>query len=140
MSKTIRFLVIAVVVMALAAPSIMAQDELVFPIGEGDFAWDGLEAFAEEYDLSGQELSIFGPWLTVDEELAESIFAYFEWATGADIVYAGSDSFEQQIVIDIEGGSPPNIAIFPQPGLAADMASRGGLVPLDPALKQQFSF
>jgi alpha-glucoside transport system substrate-binding protein len=44
--------------------------------------------------------------------------------------YAGSDSFEQQIVIDVEGGSPPNIAIFPQPGLAADVASGGGLVPL----------
>jgi alpha-glucoside transport system substrate-binding protein len=31
--------------------------------------------------------------------------------------YSGSDSFEQQIVIDAEAGSPPNIAVFPQPGL-----------------------
>jgi hypothetical protein len=37
----------------------------------------------------------------------------------------GSDSFEQQIVIDAEAGSAPNIAVFPQPGLAADMAARG---------------
>jgi alpha-glucoside transport system substrate-binding protein len=41
-----------------------------------------------------------------------------------------SDSFEQQIVIDAEAGSAPNIAVFPQPGLAADMAARGFLTPL----------
>ena len=44
--------------------------------------------------------------------------------------YVGSDSFEQQIVVDAEAGSAPNIAVFPQPGLAADMASRGFLTPL----------
>jgi len=41
-----------------------------------------------------------------------------------------SDSFEQQILIDAEAGSAPNIAVFPQPGLAADMAKRGFLTPL----------
>ena len=38
--------------------------------------------------------------------------------------------FEQQIVIDIKAGSPADIAIFPQPGLAANMAAIGGLKPL----------
>ncbi len=106
----------------------MAQD-LVFPVGEGDFQWSDLDAFSE-MDLSGKEISVFGPWLGPDQELVESIFAYFELATGADIVYAGSDSFEQQIVIDVQGGSPPNVAVFPQPGLAADLAANGNLVPL----------
>jgi alpha-glucoside transport system substrate-binding protein len=58
------------------------------------------------------------------------MIAYFEAATGADVQYAGSDSFEQQIVIDAEAGSPPNIAVFPQPGLAADLAAKGFLAPL----------
>lgn len=45
--------------------------------------------------------------------------------------YVGSDSFEQQILVDAEAGSaPPNVAVFPQPGLASDMASRGFLAPL----------
>jgi alpha-glucoside transport system substrate-binding protein len=43
---------------------------------------------------------------------------------------SGSDSFEQQIVVDAEAGSAPNIAVFPQPGLASDMASRGFLSPM----------
>ena len=44
--------------------------------------------------------------------------------------YAGSDSFEQQIVIDVQAGSPPNVAIFPQPGLAANLAAQGFLADL----------
>ena len=92
-----------------------------------------LPAMAGEYkgpNLSGQTVSIFGPWLTADEESFEAVTAYFEKATGAKVEYAGSDSFEQQIVIDIKAGSPPNLAAFPQPGLAANMAAIGGLVPL----------
>jgi hypothetical protein len=58
------------------------------------------------------------------------VLAYFAAATGADVRYTGSDSFEQQIVVDAEAGSAPNVAVFPQPGLAADMAARGFLTPL----------
>ncbi len=107
----------------------LSQD-LVFPIGEdARFNWSDLERF-EAIDLSGQTIEVFGPWLTVDRDLVLSVFAYFEQATGATIAYAGSDSFEQQIVIDVQAGSPPHLAVFPQPGLAADLAARGGLVPL----------
>ncbi|RUT31230.1 carbohydrate ABC transporter substrate-binding protein [Arsenicitalea aurantiaca] len=84
----------------------------------------------EAMDLSGQTITVFGPWLTEDQEHFEAVIAPFEEATGADVQYAGSDSFEQQIVIDTQAGSPPNIAIFPQPGLAADLAARDLLVPL----------
>ncbi len=81
-------------------------------------------------DLSGQTLTIFGPWLTADKDNFDVIIKMFEDATGADVEYAGSDSFEQQIVIDTQAGSAPNIAIFPQPGLAADLAGKGLLTPL----------
>ena len=54
----------------------------------------------------------------------------FAEASGHDVRYTGSDSFEQQIMVDAEAGSAPNIAVFPQPGLASDMASRGFLTPL----------
>lgn len=84
----------------------------------------------EAMDLSGQTLTIFGPWLTVDQEHFEAVIAPFVEATGANVEYSGSDSFEQQIVIDTQAGSAPNLAIFPQPGLASDLASRGLLTPL----------
>jgi len=107
----------------------------VFPVGEDTrFNWSDLERF-EALDLSGQRISVFGPWLGPDRDLVLSIFDYFERATGATINYAGSDSFEQQIVIDTQAGSPPDVAVFPQPGLAADLASRGFLLPLGDDLR-----
>lgn len=121
-------LVLALVTAMFVMPT-SAQEDYVFPIGEGDFSWGDLDAF-NEIDLSGQTVTVLGPWLGVDQELVSSVIAYFEGATGATIEYAGSDAFEQQIVIDVEAGSPPNLAIFPQPGLAANLAAQGGLTPL----------
>lgn len=81
-------------------------------------------------DLSGQTITVAGPWLSPEADIIAEIFDVFEEKTGAEVKYVGSDSFEQQIVIDAEAGSAPNVAVFPQPGLAADMASRGFLTPL----------
>ena len=77
-----------------------------------------------------EQLTVFGPWLGPDQANVEVVLAAFAEASGHDVRYAGSDSFEQQIVVDSEAGSPPNIAVFPQPGLAAEMANRGFLTPL----------
>jgi len=117
--------------MALAANGALADGHLPFAPGEGEFTWDSYTAWADGApDLSGQQVTIFGPYLSPESEILSTVLAYFEDATGAEAVYTGSDSFEQQIVIDAEAGSPPNIAIFPQPGLAADMAASGLLTPL----------
>ena len=77
-----------------------------------------------------EQLTVFGPWLGPDQENVEKVLAGFAAASGHDVSYVGSDSFEQQIMIDAEAGSAPNVAVFPQPGLAADMAKRGFLTPL----------
>ena len=115
--------------LALFAGSASAQD-LIFPKGEGAFNWDSLEAFAAEHDYSGEQITITGPWTGRDKELVDSVIAYFEDATGAEVEYSGSDSFEQDIVIATQADSPPNIAVFPQPGLASDLAAQGELAPL----------
>jgi alpha-glucoside transport system substrate-binding protein len=107
-----------------------AGSHMAFAPGEGGFNWESFEAFAAAHDLSGEQVTVFGPWLGPDQELVENVLAYFAEATGADVRYTGSDSFEQQIVVDLEAGSAPNVAVFPQPGLAADMAARGFLTPL----------
>ncbi|MFA0439894.1 alpha-glucoside ABC transporter substrate-binding protein [Vibrio sp. 10N.286.49.C2] len=119
------------IAVAISASSAFAAD-LKFTPGDDDrFSWQNYEEL-KAMDLKGETVTIFGPWLTEDKELVESVIAYFEEATGAEVKYSGSDSFEQQIAIDVQAGSAPNIVIFPQPGLAADLASKGFLSPLDP--------
>ncbi len=116
---------------ALVAGMAQADGHLVFTPGEGPFSWDAYAEYsANAPDLTGQSVTVFGPWLAPEDDIFRSAMAYFEAATGAEVTYTGSDGFEQQIVIDAEAGSPPNIAVFPQPGLAANLASQGLLAPL----------
>ncbi len=123
-----RLMISCAVTGALAVSPALAQDMMV-EIGDERFTWDGFDELSNG-ELEGQTLTILGPWLGPDKALVESVLVYFSAATGVKVEYSGSDSFEQQIVIDAEAGSPPNIAVFPQPGLAADLASKGFLANL----------
>lgn len=78
-------------------------------------------------DLSGTVVTTFGAWVGEDASRFEESMIPFEEATGIDVVHEGSVDFETLVVIRTEGGDPPDVAIFPQPGLAADFA-KGGYV------------
>jgi len=125
-----RTLMSGVAVLALTTGLASAGGHLAFTPGEGGFNWDSYEAFAAVNDFTGQELTITGAWTGTEKERVENVFKFFTEATGASVTYSGSDSFEQDIVISAKAGSAPNLAAFPQPGLAADMASQGLLTPL----------
>ncbi|MCB1457094.1 MAG: carbohydrate ABC transporter substrate-binding protein, partial [Nitratireductor sp.] len=127
-----KILMAGVAAIALGASLAAANAaDLKFKPGEdARFNWKSYEEFAAAHKMDGQELSIFGPWRGDDQALVESVLAYFTEATGIKVNYASSENYEQQIVIDVEGGSPPNIAVLPQPGLIGDLASKGFLTPL----------
>ena len=116
--------------LTVSAGVALAGSHLMVAPGEGEFNWESYEAFAGEHDYSGETLTIFGPWLAGEGDAFQGLVNYFNEATGANGTYTGSDSLEQQIVIDAEAGSAPNLTVFPQPGLASNMASRGFLTPL----------
>ncbi|TIT47701.1 MAG: carbohydrate ABC transporter substrate-binding protein, partial [Mesorhizobium sp.] len=125
--KKMLLLGVASAAFALSAP---AHAELKFKPGEDKrFNWANYEDL-KKVDLKGETLSIFGPWRGEDETLVRSVLDYFSEATGAEVKYSSSENYEQQIVIDTQAGSPPNIAVLPQPGLIQDLASKGVLTPL----------
>jgi alpha-glucoside transport system substrate-binding protein len=76
------------------------------------------------------DVTVFGPWLGPDQENVEAVLAEFAKQSGHNVSYVGSDSFEQQVRVDAEAGSAANVSVFPQPGLAADLAKGGFLTPL----------
>jgi len=115
--------------LALLAGGALAQDLKFAPGEDARFNWADFDAL-KAVDLKGQSLKIDGPWGGVDKDLFNSVVAYFTAATGASVEYVGGDGFEQRVMIDVEAGSPPGIAVIPQPGLAADLAKRGKLTPL----------
>ena len=94
--------------LALVAGSAHAGGHLAFADGEGPFSWDSYNEWASSApDLSGQTVTISGPWLQPEDDAFRNVIAYFADATGAEVIYTGSDSFEQQIRIDAEAGSDP---------------------------------
>ena len=107
-----------------------ALAELKYKPGEdAKFTWANLDEL-KKVDLKGETLTIFGPWRGDDETHVQVVLEYFREATGADVKYSSSENYEQQVVIDTQAGSPANISVLPQPGLIADLASKGLLSPL----------
>jgi alpha-glucoside transport system substrate-binding protein len=112
-----------------------ALAELKYKPGEdAKFTWANLDEL-KKVDLKGETLTIFGPWRGDDETHVQVVLEYFREATGADVKYSSSENYEQQVVIDTQAGSPANISVLPQPGLIADLASKGLLSPLTDADK-----
>ena len=54
----------------------------------------------------------------------------FGEANNIDITFAGDADWEANINTQVEGGNPPNIGIFPQPGKLAEFARAGSIKPL----------
>ncbi|OEC98546.1 MULTISPECIES: ABC transporter substrate-binding protein [unclassified Rhizobium] len=126
-----KMFLMTVAAAALVAGTAMAADLKFQPGQDSKFNWKSYDDFkAAHADLKGETLTIFGPWRGEDEALFTSVLNYFTEATGVNAKYSSSENYEQQIVIDTQAGSPPNVAILPQPGLLANLASKGYLTPL----------
>jgi len=80
-------------------------------------------AFAGQY--KGTKVVVDGPFADADAVKFNEAMKSFEDATGIDIEYIGNKQFESTIVIRVEGGTPPDIADFPQPGLLTSVARTG---------------
>ena len=82
----------------------------------------------QSMDLSGTTVTVFGPESTDQEQGSmQAALAVFADRTGINIEYAGARDFSDQINIQAQAGNPPDIAVFPQPGKAADFF-RDGLI------------
>ncbi|MFM9877374.1 MAG: ABC transporter substrate-binding protein, partial [Rhodoglobus sp.] len=72
---------------------------------------------------------IYTTVVSPEAELFQESFAEFEDCTGITINWNGSKEFEAQLPVRVEGGTAPDLAVFPQPGLLAAMAATGKLLP-----------
>jgi alpha-glucoside transport system substrate-binding protein len=85
-------------------------------------------AFEQYGDLSGMSVTFYTSVVAPDDAPYIASFEPFEQCTGADVVYEGSREFEAQIVVRVQSGSPPDIALFPQPGLLQTVVRDTGAV------------
>ncbi len=98
----------------------------------GESLLDGLIPCEHQYD--GKTVSIFSPVRDSENDPATADFVagYDPLAecTGVEIVWQGTDQFETEINVRLQGGDPPDVIDYPQPGLMANHVAQEFLVAL----------
>jgi alpha-glucoside transport system substrate-binding protein len=94
------------------------------------------DAYAGKY--KGTKVTMAGPFTDNDAVKFDNSVKAFEEATGIDIQYEGSKEFEASIAISIDGGSPPDIVDFPQPGLLNTFVKKGKVIDLAGVISQDW--
>lgn len=82
-------------------------------------------------DFGGAEITVTGPERSEEEAGSlQAVLGAFGEANNIVIEYIGDADWEANIDVQVQGGNPPDISIFPQPGKLADFARDGAIVPL----------
>ncbi|HEY8729497.1 MAG TPA: ABC transporter substrate-binding protein, partial [Acidothermaceae bacterium] len=75
----------------------------------------------------GKTVTMFGSILPPESDSLNKSWAQFTSCTGIKIAYEGSNDFESQLGVRVQGGTAPNLAIVPQPGLLAKFVKLGAV-------------
>ncbi|MFC5502778.1 ABC transporter substrate-binding protein [Lysinimonas soli] len=81
--------------------------------------------------VKGQTVKISGGITGSEADALNKTFDKFTKDTGIKVEYTGDKSFEGNIVTKVNGGSAPDIAIVPQPGLLKTLVGTGQVVAPD---------
>jgi alpha-glucoside transport system substrate-binding protein len=130
-SNGVALLVVLLLVgLALTACGSTAQSPTAAPSG-GDATAAPAAATAPTGDTG--TIEILGAYQANAEAAFTQVIAQFEAANpDIDVVYSGVGDIDTNIVVRVQAGDVPDIAVLPQPGGAARLARDGQLAPLWP--------
>lgn len=122
-----KFLRLLAVLMSLAlVAAACGDDDDTEATGGGD---DGA---GEETDLSGETIEVAAVWTGDEQDNFRQVLDLFEEETGATVNFTSTgDDIAAVLGTAIQGGSPPDVAILPQPGLMQDLAEEGNIQPIE---------
>ncbi len=110
MSKTLRFLTWLLAIVAIAT---------------------ACSSDAESNEHSDRVVRVFGVYRKGEADGFRQVLARFTEETGIATSYVGTAAFAQRIRERVHEGDPPDVALFPQPAILAEMARAGFLTPLE---------
>src|SRR5690606_8666869 len=94
-------------------------------------------AFEEYGTFDGETVTLVRSIREQEADQLQDTFEAFTECTGITVEYNGSGEFEQQVVVQAEGGNAPDLAIFPQPGLLQRMVRDGHVLPAPDAVESK---
>jgi alpha-glucoside transport system substrate-binding protein len=78
------------------------------------------------------EVAVFGAFSGIEAQAVSTVIDNeINAKRSYSATYEGSDSFEEQIKIRVEGGNPPDVALYPQPGAVVEQAELGNAIALE---------
>ncbi len=83
-------------------------------------------------------IEVFGSYRAAEAAKFAATVAVFEEETGIDVRYVGTGSFAKDLPTRVADVDYPDVALFPQPALLAEMARNGVLVPVPDAVASRF--
>src|SRR5690606_26808339 len=87
---TVLFTLLALVLSLPIAINAQSDEDPLGILEDDRFHWEDLDQF-RDLDLGGEEVVIFGPWLTGDEEAFLNVISYFNSVvTNGSVTYVGS--------------------------------------------------
>ncbi|GEB60238.1 ABC transporter substrate-binding protein [Streptomyces gardneri] len=101
------------------------------PQGSGSQSHTAVDCgpYARYGEHPGTKVTVYAENRDREADLFEETWADFADCTGIDVQYEGDGEFEAQIQLRVDGGSAPDVAFFPQPGLLERFARAGKLKP-----------
>ncbi|MGA0199249.1 MAG: ABC transporter substrate-binding protein [Prochlorotrichaceae cyanobacterium] len=67
----------------------------------------------------------------------QAVVAPFSDRSGITVDYQGTDAFTTLLPLQVAAGNPPDLALFPQPGLLKDLVTENALIPLESLVDEQ---
>ena len=90
-------------------------------------------------DLTGKSVGVYTTITGTEADAYKKAFPLFTECTGANVVYEDSKDFEAQVLVRIDSGNAPDVAIFPQPGLLSQIVNDKGAVRPLPVETEEFA-
>jgi alpha-glucoside transport system substrate-binding protein len=98
-------------------------------------AWGCAESDTPEAEVDsdlGGSVEVAAVWSGAEQDSFQLVLDEFEERTGTQVTFTSTgDKIATVLRTRIEGDSPPEVAVLPQPGLLADLAEQNALEPID---------
>lgn len=111
--------------------------------GGGGGGGEGTDADCAPYErfgtFEGETVTMSSTISDQEADQLEESWADFTACSGITIEHNGTNEFESQIFVQVEGGNAPDLADFPQPGLLQRMHEGGYLVPAGDGVMEEAS-
>ncbi len=79
----------------------------------------------------GADFTLLGAPTGVEGDALSGFLDVYNEQTGSNVVFVGSDGFEDELRIQVDGGNPPEVAFTPQPASICEFADSGVLLSLE---------